>query len=112
MRVTKLGLLGVTALGAACAFSFIDGKSLSFDEGISLWFAQLDLLDLWNGVHHFDAVLAPYYALLHLWVGTFGTSPAAARSLSAVAAVATIPGVYLLARLVFERRTALVASTL
>jgi mannosyltransferase len=99
-----------TALGALCAFLFIDGKSLSFDEGISVWFAGLRWLDLWNSLHQVDGVQAPYYVVLHIWTTAFGSSPVAVRSLSGVFSVATVPAIYLLARSLVDRKTSLLAS--
>lgn len=77
-----------------------------------MWFARLSWPDLWNNLHQIDAVLSPYYVLLHLWLKFFGTSTAAARSLSEVFAIATVPAVYLLARTLFDGRSAVLASIL
>src|ERR1700722_15673536 len=97
-------------LGAACAFPFLDSTSLGFDEGISLSFAQLDWATLWHGVHRIDAVIALYYVLLHVWLGAFGSSVLAARSLSALCAVASVAIMYLVARRLFDRTTAIIAG--
>jgi mannosyltransferase len=105
-----IGLIFVTALGAACAFSFLDATSIGFDEGISLMFAQLDWATLWQGVHHIDAVLALYYALLHLWLGAFGSSVFAARGLSATCAVVSVALTYIVARRLFDQGTAVIAG--
>lgn len=108
----RIGLIAVTALGAVCAFLFLDAKSLSYDEGISLWFAQLDWSQLWESGLRVDPLIVPYYALLHIWSGLFGTSSFAARSLSATFAVATIPVIFFLTCQLLDRRTAFIAALL
>src|ERR1700722_14173196 len=77
-RVTRIrysnhtvDVLLVTAVATLCAFLFIGSKSLSFDEGITLWFVRLDWLYLWNSLHQLDGGLAPYYAILHIWTTAF-----------------------------------------
>ena len=53
-----------------------------------------------------------YYALLHGWTAILGTGPAALRLLSVVVGVLTIPLLYLVARRMFTRRVALLATFL
>ena len=52
-----------------------------------------------------------YYVLLRMWLH-FGQSEFFIRSLSVVIAVATVPAIYWLARLLYDRRVALIAAAL
>ena len=52
-----------------------------------------------------------YYLLLRIWLH-FGQSEFFIRSLSVVIAAATIPAIYWLARLLYDRRVALIAAAL
>jgi len=49
------------------------GKSLSRDEGASLYSAHLSWSVLWRQSSVVDRVILPYYALLHLWVEISGS---------------------------------------
>lgn len=80
------------------------------DERASWWAASLSWGDFGRLLGHFDVVLAPYYAMLHLWIAAFGSSPAALRlpSVFAMAAAAGMLG--LLGRRMFDARVGLTAG--
>ena len=86
-------------------------KPFWFDEGFSVELARID----WGNFFHLmwwrEANMALYYVLLRFWLH-FGESPFFIRSLSAVIAAATLPGIYWLARLLYDRRVALIAAAL
>lgn len=104
-------VVAICALAAAGIATWIGQRSLWYDEGVSLAFARLDWSTLWRAIHHVDAALAGYYALLHVWL-VFGDSTVAVRSLSALAAVAAVALVYAIADVLFDRRTATIAALL
>ena len=52
-----------------------------------------------------------YYVLLRVWLH-LGESPFFIRSLSVMLSVATVPAVYWLARMLYDRRVALIAAAL
>jgi mannosyltransferase len=58
-----------------------------------------------------EANMSLYYVLLRIWLH-FGKSESFIRSLSVVLAVATLPAIYWLARQLYDRRVALIASAL
>jgi mannosyltransferase len=100
VRITKrhvviFGLILGLMLGAiAFRWHQIDHLSLWLDEAFSLWFAQRPLLELWTSIPHFEPHPPLYYTLLKSWVFVFGTSEIAARSLSVLFGVLTVPVVY------------------
>jgi mannosyltransferase len=104
-----LGLILLLAL--ALRFYRLDGQSLWADEGNSAALALRSLSTITRDAAH-DIHPPLYYYLLHFWVGLFGTSEIALRSLSALAGTALVLATYLLGRELFSHRTALIAALL
>lgn len=69
----------------------------------------------WNNFLHLlwwrEANMSLYYLLLRIWLH-FGQSPFFIRSLSVVIAAATVPAIYWLGNLLYDRRVALIAAAL
>lgn len=76
----------------ALSATTVGRATLSRDELATWEFAQLSVPDLFRAVSHVDAVLAPYYLLMHLWtsVGGDGTVWLRVPSVLAIAAAAAI----------------------
>lgn len=72
--------------------------SLWTDEAATISAARRSTGELWQLVHNIDAVHAVYYFVIHFWGGAFGWSAFALRLPSALAAGATVVGVWSLAR--------------
>ena len=88
-------------------------QSAWLDEAWSLQqMARAPLDTLYSAVKSSDTKSPLYYGLLHVWVGLTGFGVIQARLLSVVFGVATIPVLYLLAKLLFDKTTALVAALL
>jgi mannosyltransferase len=104
-----LGLILLLALGLRCYR--LDGQSLWADEGNSAALALRSLSTITRDAAH-DIHPPLYYYLLHFWVGLFGNSEVALRSLSVLAGTALVLVTYLLGRELFSRRTALIAAFL
>ena len=104
-----LALLFVT--GAAVRFLCLAYKPFWFDECFSVEVARIG----WGNFLHLlwwrEANMSLYYLLLRVWLH-FGHSPFFIRSLSAAIAAATLPAVYWLARLLYDRRVALITAAL
>ncbi|MCC9309633.1 glycosyltransferase family 39 protein [Kitasatospora sp. RB6PN24] len=94
-----------------CCYGIGD-RQLWRDEHASWWAAQLTWSQLGDLISHMDLVLAPYYALLHLWTGVFGDSEAALRLPSAFAVTGAAAGVALLGRRLFNPRLGVLAGLL
>ena len=96
-------ILGI-ALVLRCAF--ISKESLWLDEIQSWWFAS----DLGRALAAERTNPPFYYTLLHFWIGWFGRSEAALRSLSVIPGVLSVGLVYALAKKLFSRNIALGAA--
>lgn len=92
----------VAVLVASLVLRFWTRSDMWLDEALTVSIARQPL-------HHLPALLrrdgAPplYYVLLHVWIGWFGTSDLAVRSLSGVIGVATVPLAWLAGRRVGGR---------
>lgn len=86
--------------------------SLWADELATDGAATLSWRELADLVHHVDLVLAPYYVLMHLWTGVFGTGPGALRIPSVIAMVIAAALTADIARRLWDRRTAFVCAVL
>ncbi len=104
-----LGLILLLAL--ALRLYRLDGQSLWADEGNSAALALRSLSTITRDAAH-DIHPPLYYYLLHFWVGFFGNSEIALRSLSALAGTALVLATYLLGRELFSHRTALISALL
>jgi mannosyltransferase len=110
-RSVVLTLAVLFVAGAVLRFLFLTRKPFWFDEAFSVEVARLD----WGNFLHLlwarEANMSLYYVLLRGWLH-FGESEFFIRSLSAVAAVATLPAIYWLGRLLFDRHVGLIAVAL
>lgn len=66
----------------------INGRSMWNDEYATWYAATLPVGDLLRLLGHVDAVLAPYYAVMHAWIALFGDAPGTLRLPSALAMAA------------------------
>jgi mannosyltransferase len=85
--------------------------SLRLDESQSLWVATQSVPSLLTWVSE-DVHVPLYHLLLHWWVGVFGLTEVAARSLSLLFFILTIPALYLLGRKIANTRIATTAVLL
>lgn len=106
-----LFLILVTAGGLAARLFCLTCKPFWFDETFSVEIARVTWPNFLHLLWWREANMSLYYALLRIWLH-FGHSPFFIRSLSAVIAAATIPAVYWLGSLLFDRRVALIAAAL
>jgi 4-amino-4-deoxy-L-arabinose transferase-like glycosyltransferase len=105
-------LVVTVLLGLGLRLLWIDAKSLWYDEAASLYFAGQPLPDLVRLTIVRDTPPPLYYLTLHGWMRLFGDGVAAVRGLSALAGVLCLPLLYLLARALTDRATALAATAL
>lgn len=109
-RRRTLTILAALLLAALALRSFhLDAESLWLDEAASWRFASGPL----ERALHAERTNPPlYYVLLHYWIGWFGSSEAAMRSLSIFPSLGSILLVYLLARRLFHNAMpALIAAS-
>lgn len=104
-----LVLVPVT-VAALVAFLFIGRKSFWGDEAFSVALAGSDWGAFWHVLSERQANMGVYYLLLKAWTAVAGDGEAAARSLSALAAVAAVGVVYVLASRLFGRFVGVVSG--
>jgi mannosyltransferase len=103
---------------AACAglrLASLAAKPFWFDECFSVELARIDWRNFLHLLWWREANMSLYYALLRAWlqiVPTFGQSEFFIRGLSVLVSVVTLPVIYWLGRLLYDRRVALIAATL
>jgi mannosyltransferase len=107
--LTALPVSFVTALSALLGFWSLAGKSLWLDEAWAVLIADGSWSEMWGEVTQGHAYQGFYYVLLHQWIGLFGESEFAVRSLSVLFGAATIPVLYLLGKSLVGRTTSLAA---
>jgi mannosyltransferase len=104
-------LLLVAATGLR--FVHLVSKPFWFDECFSVEVARIGLSDFLRLLWWREANMSLYYVLLRAWLSVnHGQSEFFIRSLSVMIAAATLPAIYWLARLLYDRRVALIAATL
>jgi uncharacterized membrane protein len=102
----------VFLLGIALRLIYINHESVGFDESFSLTRSRLPLGEMMAQLIR-DYVQPPlYYFALRGWFQLVGFGVLQARLLSAVFSALAIPALYLLARYLFDRRTAVLAALL
>ncbi len=106
-----LTLLLVAAVATAVRFLHLVSKPYWFDECFSVEVARIGWRDFLHLLWWREANMSLYYVLLRMWLHV-GQSEFFIRSLSVLFAVATLPAIYWLARLLYDRRVALIAAAL
>jgi hypothetical protein len=106
-----LALSLLFAMAAALRFHCLACKPFWFDEAFSVETARIDWKNFARLLWWREANMSFYYFLLRGWL-RFGQSPFFIRALSASISVAVLPVIYCLARSLYNRRVALVATAL
>ncbi len=101
---------GCLALAFALGLFRIGHLSISFDESASLYISR-QWGEMWGTLLHHETNMWLYYILLNLWQAV-GRSEFMVRLLSLISAAATIPVVWKLGSILFDRKRATVATFL
>ena len=96
LRVAAVAVV-VGAVGLGIVLRFSTHSALWLDEALTVDIARLPLHDLPTRLRH-DGAPPLFYVLLHFWMGIFGQSDEATRSLSGVIGVVTLPVAWLAAK--------------
>lgn len=82
--------------------------------GDEAWAATLAIKPIFQIIQIVARDTSPplYYLLLHYWMNIFGTSEIAIRSLSFLFFLATVLGVYLIGKLLWDKKTGILAALL
>jgi mannosyltransferase len=110
-RVHRLTLILLLAAAAAVRFLHLASKPFWFDECFSVEVARIGWRDFLRLLWWREANMSLYYVLLRTWLH-LGQSEFFIRSLSALIAAGTLPAIYWLVRLLYNRRVALIAAAL
>jgi len=104
-------LVIIILLGVALRLFRLGGDSIWYDEGVSLYLANLSIPSL---IAHTAGDIHPplYYILLHLWLTAVGNSQFAAAFFSLFFGILLIPATFLVARRLLGRDVALLAALL
>src|SRR5580698_9524204 len=107
----RLTLVLLFAAGITLRLKCLACKPFWFDESFSTEVARLD----WSNFLHLmwwrEANMSLYYVLLRAWM-LFGQSEFFIRALSVALAAATLPAIYWLARQLYDRKVAWIATAL
>lgn len=104
-------LVILLAVSAAVRLVCLACKPFWFDECYSVELSRIGWRDFLRLLWWREANMSLYYVLLRIWLH-FGQTPFFIRSLSVLAAVATLPAIYWLARMLYDRRVGLIAAAL
>lgn len=112
MRWKRLGRpLALSALAFTLQIWHLGGQSLWYDEGFSVWLASRPLIEI---LARTAADIHPplYYVFLAGWIDLTGSSEFSLRYLSVMAAVVTIPLMWVLGRRTLGERSGTIAALL
>ena len=89
----------VPAAATAALGLYEIGVPMLWRDELATWSAASRTLpQLWGTAHHVDAVISPYYFVMHLWMAVFGDSAAAMRVPSVLAMTCAAAAVALTGR--------------
>jgi mannosyltransferase len=97
-------------LALALSVAGIGARSMWNDEYATWYASTLGFRDLAKLLGNVDAVVAPYYLVLHFWIDAFGDSETSLRLPSALATAATAALVAVLGRRLFDTAVGLTAG--
>jgi mannosyltransferase len=107
---TVLLALPPALLALTLSVAGIGDRSMWNDEYATWYASTLGWHDLTRLLGNVDAVVAPYYVVLHFWIAAFGDSETSLRMPSALAAAATAALVAVLGRRLFDTGVGLSAG--
>src|SRR5690242_1424995 len=108
-RWIAVTVLSVVALGLR--LFCLTCKPFWFDEAFSVEMARVTWPNFLHLLWWREANMSLYYVLLRAWLH-LGQSEFFIRSLSALVGAATVPAIYWLGRLLYDRKVALIAAAL
>lgn len=110
-KTQGLSLLLLLAVSVAIRVFCLACKPLWFDECFSVELARISWRNFVRLLWWREANMSLYYLLLRIWLH-FGQSPSFVRGLSVLFSVATLPAIYWLARVLYDRKVALISASL
>ncbi|MFE6966469.1 glycosyltransferase family 39 protein [Agromyces sp. NPDC057679] len=107
-RYRSASAVGLVAFTVSLAGSWV--PSYWFDEVATVMAARLSWRELFTFTEYIDVVHLSYYSLMKVWIGLFGESEPATRSLSALAVGAAAAGLVVLVSMFTKLHVAVVSG--
>jgi mannosyltransferase len=107
----RLPIAGVLLVSALLSVISIGAGSFSLDESVSVTLARASWHSFTHTILRREANMSFYYLLLRFWTA-LGHSEAVVRSFSVVASLAAVAVIMVVARQLFDRRTAVICGVL
>lgn len=106
-------LFSITLIGLLLRLYRLNAQSLWYDEAFSVWVSTKSLADMIHPIVQVSWNHPPlHYFLLHVWLKLLGTGDLQARLLSVIFGTLSIVMLYILAKLLFDSKTGLIAALL
>ncbi len=105
-------IAGLALLAAAIRFATLAQQSFWLDEGYTEHLVRMSFGGMLHTIPKTESTPPVYYGVAWLWTRMFGFSEPGIRSLSALAGTLTVLAAYAIARLLANRRAALIAGLL
>jgi mannosyltransferase len=102
----------ILGIAAAARLTLIGQESYWYDEIWAVKQIRQSLPDLFSDLSRNDQHPPLYPTLLWMWTRLFGEAEWVTRAMSALFGTASVAGIYLLGRALYDRRTALIAALL
>lgn len=101
----------LVAVATAAITSFHVGHRQLWQDEYSTWYAStLHFSDFMRLISRIDLSVTPYYLFMHVWIATFGDSPAVLRTPSVIAMAVAAALIVLLGQRLFDLGTGVVAG--
>ncbi|HXQ75304.1 MAG TPA: glycosyltransferase family 39 protein [Acidimicrobiales bacterium] len=110
-RSLKLPVAAAVLVSAVLSLVTIGRGSFSLDESVSATLARASWHSFTHTILRREANMSFYYLLLRFWT-ELGHSEAVVRSFSVVASIGAVAAIMVVARQLFDRRTAIIAGVI
>ena len=110
-RPLTLPLAGAVVVSAGLSFVSIGRGSFDLDESVSVTLARASWHSFSHTILHREANMSFFYLLLRGWI-LLGHSEAVVRTFSVLAAAVAVAAIMVVARQLFDRKTAVIAGVL
>lgn len=111
-REALFSLLSIILLGGLLRIYDLGSESIWLDEAASIELSVQNIALVVEGAGPTQNHPPLYFVVLHFWMNLFGTSEVATRSLSAMFGIISIPLIYQVGSILFNRKVGLISGLL